>query len=164
MGMPGLDGTDGDDGWSIPGPAGADGAAGTPGAAGAAGPMGMPGLDGYDGDDGWPGPAGATGPQGAPGAGGSGSSGTATLNFGAFPGASDTSVAVTGQAAIVAGSTIRVQLRPEATADHTADEYIVDGPEVLAGNIVAATGFTIYGITKDKLRKYGSWSVAWSWS
>ena len=33
-------------------------------------------------------------------------SGTATLDFGAFPGKTDASVAVTGQAAIVAGSLV----------------------------------------------------------
>lgn len=93
-------------------------------------------------------------------------SGTATLNFGAFPGASDTSVAVTGQTGIVAGSTVDAWIRPVATADHSADEHLVETLDVVAGNIVAGTGFTIYGINEGigDTRLYGQWTVAWQWS
>lgn len=76
-------------------------------------------------------------------------SGTTTLDFGAFPGASDASVAVTGQAAIVAGSIVGAWIRPVATADHTADEHMVETIEVVAGNISAGVGFTIYGFNTD---------------
>ena len=141
----------------------------------------MPGLDGYDGDDGWPGPPGATGATGAPGAGGAGNSGTTTVDFGAFPGASDTSVAVTGQAAIVAGSVVSARIRPVATADHSADEHMAETIEIHAGNIVAATGFTVYALNSSQLnepvepynrgdrggqgtRLYGQWNVSWNWS
>jgi len=82
-----------------------------------------------------------------------GASGTATLDFGAFPGASDASVAVTGQAAILAGSLVEAWLRMEATADHSADEHLVETIKVLAGNIVAGTGFTIYGINTSELNE-----------
>lgn len=97
-------------------------------------------------------------------------SGTTTIDFGAFPGASDTSVAVTGQASIVAGSIVGAWLRPVATADHTADEHIVESIRIEAGNIVAATGFTIYGINTDAggrvdgTRLYGLFTVAWAWT
>jgi hypothetical protein len=77
--------------------------------------------------------------------------GTATLDFGAFPGASDASVAVTGQAGILAGSLVEAWLFPAATADHTADEHWVETIEVMAGNVVAGTGFTIYGINECQL-------------
>jgi hypothetical protein len=77
--------------------------------------------------------------------------GTATLDFGAFPGASDASVAVTGQAGILAGSLVEAWLFPAATADHTADEHWVETIEVMAGNVVAGTGFTIYGINENQL-------------
>jgi hypothetical protein len=80
-----------------------------------------------------------------------GAQGTATLDFGAFPGKSDTSVAVTGQASIVAGSLVEAWIRPEATADHSADEHMVETLKVFAGNIVAATGFTIYGFNTSEL-------------
>lgn len=73
-----------------------------------------------------------------------GAQGTTTIDFGAFPGKSDASVAVTGQAAIVAGSLVEAWLYPVATADHSADEHMVESIRVVAGNIVAGTGFTIY--------------------
>lgn len=92
-----------------------------------------------------------------------GAQGTAVLNFGAFPGATDTSVAVTGQAAIVAGSLVETWIRPDATADHSADEHLVDPPHVVAGNIAAGTGFTIYGVSLG-LRHYGQYTVAWVWN
>ena len=75
--------------------------------------------------------------------------GTATLDFGAFPGASDASVAVTGQASIVAGSLVEAWIRPVATADHSADEHMLETIKVFAANIVAGTGFTIYGFNTD---------------
>lgn len=118
-----------------------------------------------------------------------GSQGTATVNFGAFPGVSDTSVAVTAQSGITASSLVEAWLLPAATADHSADEHIVDPPVITAGNIVAGTGFTIYATARDGIpvpdaigangapgnastqehgRKapvpYGQWSVAWVWN
>ncbi len=75
--------------------------------------------------------------------------GTATLNFGAFPGASHATVAVTGQAAIVAGSLVEAWIRPVATSDHTADEHMVETLKVMASDIVAGTGFTIHGLNTN---------------
>lgn len=79
--------------------------------------------------------------------------GTATLNFGAFPGASDASVAVTGQTGIVAGSLVEAWLRPEATADHTADEHMLETIKVFACEIVAGTGFTIRGFNTSEVNE-----------
>ena len=120
-----------------------------------------------------------------------GAQGTAILNFGAFPGASDTNVAVTGQAAIVASSLVEAWIRPVDTADHSADEHMVETLRVLAANIVAGTGFTIYGFNTSQLnepiivpggrrgkvdrqtqptmggvgtRLYGAWTIAWVWN
>lgn len=90
--------------------------------------------------------------------------GQTTLDFGAFPGATDASVAVTGQASILAGSLVEAWLRLEATATHSADEHLVENLDVRAGNIVAGTGFTIYGITRDQTRMYGTWTVGWVWN
>lgn len=127
-------------------------ARGSDGEQGRGGSQGPPGADGADGPEGPQGPQGPTGAQGPAGAGG-GSTGTASLNFGAFPGASDASVAVTGQAAIVSGSIVQAWLRPEATADHSADEHMIETIEVYAGNIQAGTGFTIYGFNTSQLNE-----------
>lgn len=91
-------------------------------------------------------------------------SGTTTLDFGAFPGATDTTVAVTSQAGIVSGSLVGAWVRPIATATHSADEHRVEGIAVVADTIVAGTGFTIFGRTTDKQRRYGTWTVAWAWT
>jgi hypothetical protein len=109
--------------------------------------------------------------------------GTATLDFGAFPGKSDASVAVTGQGSIASGSLVGAWIRPVATADHTADEHLVESLAVNAGNIIAGTGFTIYGFNTSQLVEepqlggvpqggtaggtgtllYGTWTIAWAW-
>lgn len=69
---------------------------------------------------------------------------------------------------------------PKATADHSIDEHWADAPNVLAGNVQAGVGFTIYGVVKDvwggvaATRQptpancdnlaYGLWTVAWCWN
>lgn len=113
-----------------------------------------------------------------------GASGTATLDFGAFPGKLDASVVVTGQGSIIAGSLVEAWIRPIATAVHSADEHIMAAGmlDIVAGTIVAATGFTIYGLVRDtspgtggidgqfrnvprKLsRLWGTFVVAWAWN
>lgn len=112
-----------------------------------------------------------------------GATGTALIDFGTFPGGSDASLAITGQGGIIAGSIVEAWLLPTATADHTADEHIVNGPKVFAGNIVAGTGFTIYLVNDDSCdggdtiggsgkqvassnnaATYGVWNVAWVWN
>src|SRR5205807_1334420 len=80
-----------------------------------------------------------------------GAQGTGLLDFGAFPGASDASLVVAGQAGILAGSLVEAWLLPAATADHTADEHIVETLKVFAGNIVPGTGFTLYGVNDSQL-------------
>lgn len=86
-------------------------------------------------------------------AGGAGSTGTATLDFGVFPGKSDASVVVTGQAAIVAGSIVQAWLFPLATADHSADEHLVETIKVYAANISPGVGFTIHGLNSSELNE-----------
>lgn len=115
--------------------------------------------------------------------------GTDILDFGAFPGKSDASVNITGQTAIISGSLVEAWIRPADTADHSADEHMVETLHVFAGNIIAGTGFTIYGVNtselsepppvhneafRDSLREpindrkgtriYGQWRVAWAWA
>lgn len=101
-----------------------------------------------------------------------GATGTGTLDFGAFPGASDTSLVIIGQGAIVAGSLVEAWIFPATTADHSDDEHLVETLKVIAGTIVAGTGFTIYGVNTSQLdnsqgdgtRLYGTWNVAWCWN
>lgn len=102
--------------------------------------------------------------------------GTATIDFGAFPGKTDASVTITGQTGITAGSLVEAWIFPTATADHSVDEHWADPPDVMAGNIVAGTGFTIYAVNKkrvdigpttkfiDSPMPYGLWTVAWVWN
>lgn len=92
--------------------------------------------------------------------------GQTTIDFGAFPGSSDASVAITGQNSIVAGSLVEAWIRPEATSDHTADEHMVETLKVMAGSIVAGTGFTIYGFNTGigDTELWGLFTVAWAWN
>ena len=100
-----------------------------------------------------------------------GDRGTAVLNFGSFPGKSDTSVAVTGQSGIVSGSLVEAWIRPVDSVDHSADEHRVETLRVMAGDIVAGTGFTIFGMNSGQVhgpdgqgtRLYGEFNVAWVW-
>ena len=79
------------------------------------------------------------------------SQGTVTLDFGAFPGASDASVTVTGQTGILSGSLVEAWLFPADTVDHLSDEHWVESIQVRAGNVVAGVGFTIYGWNTNNL-------------
>lgn len=118
-----------------------------------------------------------------------GAQGTTTIDFGAWPGKPVTSVDVTGQTGIGTGSLVEVWILPADTSDHTSDEHLVDPPIVRAGPPVAATGFTIYGLStpitvatpNDERMKaatgqgeigardrvvmiWGKWNVAWVWN
>ncbi len=84
---------------------------------------------------------------------GAGSVGTATLDFGAFPGKSDASVNVIGQPGILGTSVVQAWLRPEATADHTADEHRLETIRVEVGDIVPGVGFTIYGMNSSQMNE-----------
>ena len=90
-------------------------------------------------------------------------SGTAQLAFGAAPGANEASIAVTGQTGIVAGSTVMAFLMSDTTAGHTAIDhrYAALLLGLTAGNIVAGTGFTIYGTCLDRMQ--GTFQVRWLW-
>ena len=95
--------------------------------------------------------------------------GTATVNFGSFPGTTDATVVVTGQGGIVSTSIIQVQVALAATGEHSADEHLVDPPQVVAGLIVPGTGFTIYARARENFgprtvpRVYGRWTITWTW-
>lgn len=93
-----------------------------------------------------------------------GAQGTAVIDFGAYPGQGQTSVAVTGQAAILTTSACEAWIRPQdATADHSLDEHVVENIRLTAGSIVAGTGFTIYGEALVGV-VYGTFNVNWVWN
>jgi hypothetical protein len=77
-------------------------------------------------------------------AGGSAASGTATLSFGAFPGAHETLVTVS-DTGVVAGSVPMVSIRFAATGDHSADEHFAEAPnfELVVVTITAGVGFNV---------------------
>ena len=108
--------------------------------------------------------------------------GTAEVDFGAFPGASDAQVVITGQSGIRADSIVEAWVVADATDDHSIDEHLADPPRVMAGGIVAGVGFTIYATTRDTIEgvdalgpglrslqnfgntmTYGKWTVQWRW-
>lgn len=100
----------------------------------------------------------------AAGAGG-GAQGSANLNFGAAPGTSQVSVAVTGQASLIASSSIQAYIQGnDITPDHTAYEHQFLGNYVkcLISDVIAGTGFTIQSMTELRLR--GIVTVRWKWS
>lgn len=94
--------------------------------------------------------------------------GTVELDFGAAPGKTDASIAV-ASATIAAGSLVEAWLRPVATADHSADEHMVESFRVFAADIVAGVGFTVYGHStaqwggQQSHNIYGLWTCAWAW-
>lgn len=85
-------------------------------------------------------------------------------------------VQVSGQATILSSSLVEAWILPAVTTDHSVDEHWVDPPEVVAGSVVAGTGFTIYGVFKRRSDAvpapvrgaspmiYGKWNVAWVWN
>lgn len=97
-------------------------------------------------------------------AGGGGSAatvGTAVVDFGA--GADTASVVITGQAGITATSFVMADLAAIATADHSADEHVIEPIVVTPGAIVPGAGFTIFARTGN-VEVFGKWTVKWMWS
>jgi hypothetical protein len=115
--------------------------------------------------------------------------GTTTVNFGAFPGATEATAVITGQTGILSNSMVEAWLYPiGGTADHSEDEHVVDPPIVTVSTLVVGTGFTIRVIadpvdvpppllspraTRDVTgaaysnltpMPYGLWQVAWAWA
>lgn len=87
--------------------------------------------------------------------------GRALLDFGA--GSVEARVAITGQTGILATSVVQAQKLIAASANHSADEHLVEDLEVLSGFIVPGVGFTIVGRPRVG-RLFGAFNVGWSWS
>jgi hypothetical protein len=91
-------------------------------------------------------------------------SGQGVVDFGAFPGATNAALVITGQALIAVGSLVRAWLVGTATAEHSVDEHFAEAPQIVAGSIVAGVGFTIYAAAPGSFALYGQYSVGWSWA
>jgi hypothetical protein len=91
--------------------------------------------------------------------------GTASINFGAFPGSNEASVAVTGQTSISATSKVEAFVMGDDTStDHTEQDhrYLTMFAGLTCGTPVAATGFTIYARSTQKLQ--GTFTLRWVWA
>jgi hypothetical protein len=88
-------------------------------------------------------------------------SGTSTVSFGVTE-TNEAQLVVTGQTGILAGSKVIASIGTTATTDYTADDHKYLGSigvSVTAGDVVAATGFTIYVRSYQKLT--GDISINW---
>jgi hypothetical protein len=77
--------------------------------------------------------------------------GTTTIDFGAFPGASDASAIVGSQTTILSSSFVEAWIYPTGTSDHSADEHMIEQIKVVAGAPVAGSGFTVYAICTSQV-------------
>lgn len=112
-----------------------------------------------------------------------GNSGSAIIDFGAFPGQSDTSIVILDPD-IVTGSLVEAWILPTTTADHSPDEHVVESIAVYAdqSSIIANTSFVIKAVNKSQLddslvpsgdpgnrvggegtKIYGKFQVGWVW-
>lgn len=83
--------------------------------------------------------------------------GTATINFGSK--ATDTSVFVSAPS-ITGSQLVEAWVFPTATATNTVDNHWVETINVVAGNIVAGSGFTIYAKV-DEGFAHGTYTVGY---
>ena len=91
--------------------------------------------------------------------------GTATIDFGAFPGSNEASIAVTGQASIGIGSKAEAYvMADDTTSDHTASDhrYFAVLMGLSCGTPTSSTGFTIYARSTEKLQ--GTFALRWVWA
>lgn len=91
--------------------------------------------------------------------------GSAILDFGAFPGSNEASVVVTGQSEITATSKAEAYIMADdSTGAHTASDHRYVGLflALSCGTPIAATGFTIYGCSTEKLE--GAFAVRFVWA
>ncbi len=97
------------------------------------------------------------------GGGGGATVGTAVLDFGATP-TLEASVVVTGQAGILTTSAIDAFVQESSTVDNTTTDHLFAGVSLrlVAGNVIAGTGFTIYA-TSLIGGATGTFNIKWRW-
>ena len=87
--------------------------------------------------------------------------GEAILDFGA--GNKTAEVVVTGVSNIQLTSIVYPNVKIEATTEHATDDFLVDPIRLAYKNVIAGTGFTIYG-EMDNARANGTYTIQWSFS
>lgn len=87
--------------------------------------------------------------------------GTAIVDFGTG-GAVEARVVV-AQPSILSTSVALADVQVRASADHTADEHLIEEMYVRAGSIVQGVGFTIYARSRNR-RLFGKFNLGWVWS
>jgi hypothetical protein len=88
--------------------------------------------------------------------------GSAVVDFGSTPTHNFASLAITGQTAITTADFVEAWPPARASADHSSDEHRVEDLQVIAGDIVAGVGFTIY--VRPRLgTAWGRYNVDWVW-
>ena len=93
--------------------------------------------------------------------------GTATLTFGTAASRDIYAESVvTGQAGILSTSKVEAYFMDDSTSDHSADEHVMASGviDLVCGAVVAGTGFTIYGIAREKYGVVGGFTVRWVWA
>lgn len=90
--------------------------------------------------------------------------GTATIDFGAWPGTNETSVAVTGQSAIGSASYTAAFPMAEASGVHTVSDaaYAAMWMALTAEAATAGVGFTVRA--RSTYTFTGTFVVRWVWS
>lgn len=76
-----------------------------------------------------------------------GAQGTATLNFGAFPGSSVTTVDVAAPG-VISTSAVEAWIRPVSTADHTAEDHMAI-PMRVVGSFLSNDNIRIMGFNTN---------------
>lgn len=87
--------------------------------------------------------------------------GTATIDFSS--GLAETSVAVTGQTAILSTSQAGCALRSEATVLNSVDDIYIDPVDVEIAELTAGTGFTILARARNG-KSFGTYKIDWAWA
>jgi hypothetical protein len=89
--------------------------------------------------------------------------GTTEVDFGAWPGANEASVAVTGQTGISLTTPVEAWLMAEATSDHTLQDATYAARFIsLTCSAPSGTSFTIYARSEHKMQ--GKFAVRFVWA
>lgn len=90
--------------------------------------------------------------------------GTATIDFGAHPGANEASASVAAAEITAAAKVEAWVMADDTSADHTASDhrYFPTFAALTCGTPTAGVGFTIYAHSTQKLT--GEWSVRFVWA
>ncbi len=90
--------------------------------------------------------------------------GTAIIDFGAYPGTTEASIAITGLTNILSTSVVILDVLADATSiDHTASDhrYFKTYACLTYSTPVTGTGFTIYSNANQPVQ--GKWTIRYSW-